>query len=157
MGATFTLTSVTCTAPFGDATGVARGILDDAIGNVVYSTLLRYRSSARRRAGMVSHLPRAGEWCARAGADRIARVAAAVNFVSNADLVLAGNLTRNVLLIAWARSRRGRVLARTRGSNSRREWAGNCRRDRDSTSPREWARVGVTEQRRLRRSRLSRP
>ena len=107
MGATFTLTSVTCTAPFVGTLLVlaARGSwMMPIFGMVVYSTAFALpfvllalvpRSVAR--------LPRSGEWI------RTLRVligllelGAAVRFVANADLVLNwGIFTRTVVLAVW--------------------------------------------------------
>ena len=132
MGATFTLTSVTCTAPFVGTLLVlaSQGSWTTPIaGMVVYSTafalpffLLAAAPSA------VSHLPRAGEWMRTLRVlIGLLEVGAAIKFASNADLVLGwGIFTRNVLLLAWAglaiagaaylaRDVRGRVRRRQLG------------------------------------------
>jgi thiol:disulfide interchange protein DsbD len=108
MGAAFTLTSVTCTAPVVGTLLVlaSQGSWTTPIaGMLVYSAAFALPFFILAAApGLVSHLPRAGEWM------RTLRVligllelAAAIKFVSNADLVLGwGIFTRNVLLLAWS-------------------------------------------------------
>ncbi len=108
MGATFTLTSVTCTAPFVGTLLVLASQGSWAapvIGMLVYSTafalpfvFLALLPSA------VSKLPRAGKWMQTLRVMiGILEVGAAIKFVSNADLVMAwGVFTRNVVLVLWA-------------------------------------------------------
>jgi thiol:disulfide interchange protein len=108
MGATFTLTSVTCTAPFVGTLLVlaSRGSwATPIIGMLVYSTafalpfvLLAISPRA------VSHLPRSGEWMQTLRVlIGLLEVGASIKFVSNADLVLGWAIfTRDVVLIAWS-------------------------------------------------------
>ncbi|HZE07318.1 MAG TPA: cytochrome c biogenesis protein CcdA, partial [Gemmatimonadaceae bacterium] len=108
MGATFTLTSVTCTAPFVGTLLVlaAKGSWAmPVLGMLVYSAffalpfvLLALVPSA------LSKLPRAGEWMATIRVlIGLLEVGAAVKFLSNADLVRGwGVVTRNVVLVTWA-------------------------------------------------------
>lgn len=108
MGATFTLTSVTCTAPFVGTLLVlaSQGSWATPIaGMLVYSAAFALPFFLLAAApGLVSHLPRAGAWM------RTLRVligllelGAAIKFVSNADLVLRwGIFTRDVVLIGWS-------------------------------------------------------
>jgi thiol:disulfide interchange protein len=108
MGATFTLTSVTCTAPFVGTLLVlaSQGSWTTPIaGMLVYSTAFALPFFMLAAApGLVSHLPRAGEWMRTLRVlIGLLEVAAAVKFVSNADLVLGwGIFTRDVVLIGWA-------------------------------------------------------
>jgi thiol:disulfide interchange protein len=108
MGATFTLTSVTCTAPFVGTLLVlaAQGSWSTPIvGMLIYSTAFALPFVLLAMApSVVSGLPRAGEWM------RTIRVmfgllelGASIKFVSNTDLVLGwGVFTRNVVLLTWA-------------------------------------------------------
>ena len=107
MGATFTLTSVTCTAPFVGTLLVlaAQGSwMTPVIGMLVYSGAFALPFVVLAFAPrFVARLPRAGEWI---DALRVVigflEVGAAVKFVSNADLVLGwGIFTRTVVLAAW--------------------------------------------------------
>ena len=108
MGATFTLTSVTCTAPFVGTLLVlaSQGSWTTPIaGMLVYSAAFALPFFLLAAApGMVSHLPRAGEWMRTLRVlIGLLEVAAAVKFVSNADLVLGwGIFTRDVVLIGWS-------------------------------------------------------
>ena len=108
MGATFTLTSVTCTAPFVGTLLVlaSQGSWATPIaGMLVYSTAFALPFFLLAAApGLVSHLPRAGEWMRTLRVlIGLLEVAAAVKFVSNADLVLGwGIFTRDVVLISWS-------------------------------------------------------
>ena len=108
MGATFTLTSVTCTAPFVGTLLVlaSQGSWTTPIaGMLVYSTAFALPFFLLAAApGLVSHLPRAGEWMPTLRVlIGLLEVAAAIKFVSNADLVLGwGIFTRDVVLIGWA-------------------------------------------------------
>jgi thiol:disulfide interchange protein len=108
MGATFTLTSVTCTAPFVGTLLVlaSQGSWTTPIaGMLVYSTAFALPFFLLAAApGLVSHLPRAGEWMRTLRVlIGLLEIAAAIKFVSNADLVLGwGIFTRDVVLIGWA-------------------------------------------------------
>jgi thiol:disulfide interchange protein len=108
MGATFTLTSVTCTAPFVGTLLVlaSRGSWTaPVVGMLVYSAAFALPFFLLALAPRyVARLPRSGEWI------RTMRVligllecGAAVKFLSNADVVQGwGFLTREVVLVAWA-------------------------------------------------------
>ena len=108
MGATFTLTSVTCTAPFVGTLLVlaSQGSwVMPVAGMLVYSSAFALPFFLLAAApGLVSHLPRAGEWMRTLRVlIGLLEVGAAVKFVSNADLVLRwGIFTRDVVLIGWA-------------------------------------------------------
>jgi thiol:disulfide interchange protein len=107
MGATFTLTSVTCTAPFVGTLLVlaAQGSwLTPVVGMVVYSTafalpFVLLALSPR----LIARLPRSGEWLQTLRVlIGVLEVAAAIKFVSNADVVLGwGVFTREAVLILW--------------------------------------------------------
>jgi thiol:disulfide interchange protein len=107
MGATFTLTSVTCTAPFVGTLLVlaSRGSWAMPVGGMlVYSAAFALPFFLLAAApGLVSHLPRAGEWMRTLRVlIGLLEVGAAIKFVSNADLVLGwGIFTRDVVLIGW--------------------------------------------------------
>src|SRR2546423_2233226 len=107
MGATFTLTSVTCTAPFVGTLLVlaAQGSwMTPIVGMLVYSTAFAIPfvllSIAPR---YLTGLPRSGEWIRTLRAlIGMLEVAAAIRFVSNADLVLGWSIfTRPVVLLLW--------------------------------------------------------
>lgn len=108
MGATFTLTSVTCTAPFVGTLLVlaAKGSWAmPVLGMLVYSTFFALPFvllALVPRA--LSKLPRAGEWMQTIRVlIGLMEIGAAIKFVSNADLVRGwGVFTRNVVLLAWA-------------------------------------------------------
>lgn len=108
MGATFTLTSVTCTAPFVGTLLVlaSQGSwVMPVAGMLVYSSAFALPFFLLAAApGLVSHLPRAGEWMRTLRVlIGLLEVGAAIKFVSNADLVLRwGIFTRDVVLIGWA-------------------------------------------------------
>jgi thiol:disulfide interchange protein len=108
MGATFTLTSVTCTAPFVGTLLVlaSQGSWTTPIaGMLVYSAAFALPFFLLAAApGVVSHLPRAGEWMRTLRVlIGLLEVAAAIKFVSNADLVMGwGIFTRDVVLVAWS-------------------------------------------------------
>jgi thiol:disulfide interchange protein DsbD len=107
MGATFTLTSVTCTAPFVGTLLVLASQGSWAmplVGMIVYSTAFALPFVALALAPrLVSRLPRAGQWIQTLRVlIGILEVGAAIKFVSNADLVLAwGVFTRPVVLFFW--------------------------------------------------------
>ena len=108
MGATFTLTSVTCTAPFVGTLLVlaSRGSWAMPVGGMlVYSAAFALPFFLLAAApGLVSRLPRAGEWMRTLRVlIGLLEVGAAIKFVSNADLVLGwGIFTRDVVLIGWS-------------------------------------------------------
>jgi thiol:disulfide interchange protein DsbD len=108
MGATFTLTSVTCTAPFVGTLLVlaSQGSwVMPVAGMLVYSSAFALPFFLLATApGLVSHLPRSGEWMRTLRVlIGLLEVGAAIKFVSNADLVLRwGIFTRGVVLIGWA-------------------------------------------------------
>jgi thiol:disulfide interchange protein DsbD len=107
MGATFTLTSVTCTAPFVGTLLVlaAQGSwLTPVVGMIVYSTafalpFVLLALSPR----LITRLPRSGEWLHTLRVlIGVLEVAAAIKFISNTDLVLHwGVFTRDTVLIIW--------------------------------------------------------
>jgi thiol:disulfide interchange protein DsbD len=108
MGATFTLTSVTCTAPFVGTLLVlaSQGSWTMPVaGMLVYSSAFALPFFLLAAApGLVSHLPRAGEWMRTLRVlIGLLEVGAAIKFVSNADLVLRwGVFTRDVVLVGWS-------------------------------------------------------
>jgi len=108
MGATFTLTSVTCTAPFVGTLLVlaSRGSWSAPLaGMLVYSTAFALPFFLLALAPrVVSRLPRAGEWMRTMRVViGILEIGAAVKFVSNADMVLRwGVFTRDVVLLSWS-------------------------------------------------------
>jgi thiol:disulfide interchange protein DsbD len=108
MGATFTLTSVTCTAPFVGTLLVLASQGSWAtplVGMLVYSTAFALPFVLLALLPRtISKLPRAGKWMQTLRVMiGILEVGAAIKFVSNADLVMGwGVFTRNVLLLLWA-------------------------------------------------------
>ncbi|HYV61059.1 MAG TPA: cytochrome c biogenesis protein CcdA [Bryobacteraceae bacterium] len=130
MGATFTLTSVTCTAPFVGTLLVlaARGSWSaPVVGMIVYSSAFALPFVLLAIAPrFVGRLPRSGEWIRNLRVTiGFLEVAAAIKFVSNADLVLGwGVFTREVVLLAWmilALAAAGYLLLQVRGGVRRRE------------------------------------
>jgi thiol:disulfide interchange protein len=107
MGATFTLTSVTCTAPFVGTLLVlaSQGSwMMPLVGMIIYSTAFALPFVALAFAPrIVARLPRSGQWIRSLRVlIGILEVGAAVKFISNADLVLGwGVFTRPVVLFAW--------------------------------------------------------
>ena len=107
MGATFTLTSVTCTAPFVGTLLVlaAEGSwATPVIGMIVYSTAFALPFVLLALAPrMVARLPRAGDWIRTLRVlIGLLEIGAAIKFVSNADMVMRwGVFTRPVVLFAW--------------------------------------------------------
>lgn len=107
MGATFTLTSVTCTAPFVGTLLVlaAQGSwATPVIGMLVYSTAFALPFVLLALAPrLVVRLPRGGEWTRTLRVlIGILEVGAAIKFVSNTDMVLRwGVFTRPVVLLSW--------------------------------------------------------
>jgi thiol:disulfide interchange protein DsbD len=108
MGGTFTLTSVTCTAPFVGTLLVlaSRGSLAaPVVGMLVYSAAFALPFFLLALAPRyVARLPRAGEWIRTMRIlIGLLEVGAAVKFLANADVVQGlGFLTREVVLAAWA-------------------------------------------------------
>jgi thiol:disulfide interchange protein len=107
MGATFTMTSVTCTAPFVGTLLVLASQGSWAmpvVGMIVYSTAFALPFVVLALAPrMVARLPRAGQWIRTLRVlIGILEVGAAIKFVSNADMVLGwGVFTRPVVLFGW--------------------------------------------------------
>jgi thiol:disulfide interchange protein len=107
MGATFTLTSVTCTAPFVGTLLVLASqgsLMMPVVGMIVYSTAFALPFVALAFAPrMVARLPRSGQWIRSLRVlIGILEIGAAIKFISNADLVLGwGVFTRRVVLFAW--------------------------------------------------------
>src|SRR5882762_5614342 len=107
MGATFTLTSVTCTAPFVGTLLVlaSQGSWTTPIlGMIVYSTAFALPFVALALApGYIVRLPRSGRWIRTLRVlIGLLEVGAAIKFISNADLVLRwGVFTRPVVLFGW--------------------------------------------------------
>jgi thiol:disulfide interchange protein DsbD len=107
MGATFALTSFTCTAPFvgtllvsatqGNWKWPALGLLMFSAVFALPFLILALVPEALGR------LPRSGEWMVTMkGALAFVELAAAMKFLSNADLVEGwGVVTRNVVLVSW--------------------------------------------------------
>jgi thiol:disulfide interchange protein len=107
VGAVFTLTSVTCTAPFVGSLLVlaSQGSWQTPIvGMLVYSIAFALPFVLLAMAPrLVTRLPRAGEWIRTLRVIiGLLEVAAAVKFVANTDLVLGwGVFTRPVVLALW--------------------------------------------------------
>ena len=107
MGATFTLTSVTCTAPFVGTLLVlaAQGSwATPVVGMVVYSTAFALPFVVLAIApGYVARLPKSGEWIRTLRIMiGLLEIGAAIKFVSNTDMVLGwGVFTRPVVLALW--------------------------------------------------------
>jgi thiol:disulfide interchange protein DsbD len=107
MGATFTLTSVTCTAPFVGTLLVlaSQGSWAAPVaGMIVYSTAFALPFVLLALAPrVVTRLPRAGQWIRTLRVlIGILEVGAAIKFVSNADMVLGwGVFTRQTVLFTW--------------------------------------------------------
>jgi thiol:disulfide interchange protein DsbD len=107
MAVTFTITSLTCTAAFIGTLLVvaAQGEWQRPIaGLLAYSATFALPFVALAMAPqLVSQLPRSGPWLARVKVVMgFLEIAAAMKFLSNADLVWSwGLMTRGVVLIAW--------------------------------------------------------
>jgi thiol:disulfide interchange protein len=107
MGAVFSLTSFTCTAPFIGSLLVLASRGDWAwplLGLLTYATVFAAPFFALALFPQaLSRLPRSGPWLASLkGVVAFLELAAVVKFVSNADLVWGwGILTREVVLMAW--------------------------------------------------------
>src|SRR5258708_23907346 len=107
MGATFALTSFTCTAPFvgtllvsatqGNWKWPALGLLTFSAVFALPFLILALVPEALGR------LPRSGEWMVTMkGALAFLELAAAMKFLSNVDLVEGwGVITRNLVLLSW--------------------------------------------------------
>jgi thiol:disulfide interchange protein len=125
MGATFTLTSVTCTAPFVGTLLVlaAQGSwMMPVVGMIVYSTAFALPFVALAFAPrMVARLPRSGQWIRSLRVlIGILEIGAAIKFVSNADLVLGwGVFTRSVVLFVWMALAVGAAVYLGRGLKSK--------------------------------------
>ena len=132
MGATFTLTSVTCTAPFVGTLLVlaSRGSwATPVVGMIVYSVAFALPFVLLALVPRsVSRLPRAGAWLQTLRVlIGLLEVGAAIKFLSNADMVLGwGIFTRDALLLTWsalaiagaaylARDARARIRSRALG------------------------------------------
>jgi thiol:disulfide interchange protein DsbD len=107
MGLTFTLTSFTCTSPFVGTILVSASNGDwqkPLLGMLAYSSVFALPFFVLALAPqLVSQLPRAGGWM---NSIKVAmgflEIAAAMKFLSNADLVLKwGIFTRDVVLAVW--------------------------------------------------------
>ena len=107
MGATFALTSFTCTAPF-----VGTLLVSATQGNWAWPALGLFTFSAVFALPFLilalvpealGRLPRSGEWMITIkGTLAFVEMAAAMKFLSNADLVQGwGIFTRNVVLVSW--------------------------------------------------------
>ncbi|HST06609.1 MAG TPA: cytochrome c biogenesis protein CcdA [Gemmatimonadaceae bacterium] len=107
MGAVFTLTSVTCTAPFVGTLLVlaARGSWQmPIVGMLVYSVAFALPFVLLAMAPrLLAGLPRAGEWIRTLRVMiGLLEIGAAVKFISNVDLVLGwGVFTRSIVLAVW--------------------------------------------------------
>jgi len=108
MGATFTLTSVTCTAPFVGTLLVlaSRGSwAAPVVGMLAYSAAFALPFFLLALAPRyVARLPRSGEWIRTMRIlIGLLEVGASVKFLANADMVQGvGLLTREVVLAVWA-------------------------------------------------------
>jgi thiol:disulfide interchange protein DsbD len=108
MGATFTLTSVTCTAPFVGTLLVlaSRGSWSTPlVGMLVYSAAFALPFFLLALAPRyVARLPRAGEWMRTMRVlIGLLEVGAAIKFASNADVIEQwGIFTRDTVLYSWA-------------------------------------------------------
>jgi thiol:disulfide interchange protein len=107
MGATFALTSFTCTAPFVGTLLVSATQGDwlwPALGLLMFSSVfaLPFLILALVPEAL-ARLPRSGEWMVTMkGVLGFLELAAAMKFLSNADLVQGWNIfTRNVVLLSW--------------------------------------------------------
>ncbi len=107
MGLTFSLTSFTCTAPFVGTVLVAAAngqILYPIIGMLAFSTVFALPFFILALAPqLMTQLPRAGGWLNSVKVVMgLLEVAAALKFLSNADLVWRwGIFTREVLVACW--------------------------------------------------------
>ena len=108
MGLTFTLTSFTCTVPFVGTllvTTTQGSWIWPALGMLVFSTAFAFPFFLLALfPGLLARLPRSGAWLVSVKAFMgFLEIAAAVKFLSNADLVWRWHLvTRPVFLACWA-------------------------------------------------------
>jgi thiol:disulfide interchange protein len=108
MGLTFTLTSFTCTMPFVGTALVAASTgawFRPALGMLVFSSVFAAPFFLLARfPALLPRLPRSGAWMGRLKAILgLVELAAALKFVSNADLVMGwGLLPRERFLGLWA-------------------------------------------------------
>jgi thiol:disulfide interchange protein len=131
MGIAFTITSVTCTAPFVGTLLVlaAQGSWQTPIvGMLVYSVAFALPFVLLALAPRyVTRLPRAGEWIRTLRVlIGVLELGAAVKFISNADMVLGwGLFTRPVVLLLWTALALCAAVYLARGASSStpgREW-----------------------------------
>ena len=107
MGATFAVTTFTCTAPFVGTLLVAATQGDwlwPALGLLTFSGVFALPFVILALVpGALTRLPRSGEWMVTLkGTLAFLELAAAMKFLSNADLVQGwGIFTRNVVLATW--------------------------------------------------------
>ncbi len=107
MGATFALTSFTCTAPFVGTLLVSAtqgSYIWPALGLLTFSAVFALPFLVLALVPEVlGRLPRSGEWMVTMkGVLGFLELAAAMKFLSNADLVQGWNIfTRNVVLVSW--------------------------------------------------------
>ena len=125
MGATFTLTSVTCTAPFVGTLLVlaSRGSWSTpVVGMLVYSAAFALPFFLLALAPRyVARLPRAGEWMRTMRVlIGLLEVGAAIKFASNADVIEQwGIFTRDTVLYSWALLAIGGAVYLARGAMTR--------------------------------------
>src|SRR3954466_7255818 len=131
MGIAFTITSVTCTAPFVGTLLVlaAQGSWQTPIvGMLVYSVTFALPFVLLALAPRyVTRLPRAGQWIRTLRVlIGVLELGAAVKFISNADMVLGWEVfTRAVVLVLWTALALCAAVYLARGaspSTPRREW-----------------------------------
>ena len=107
MGATFALTSFTCTAPFVGTLLVSAtqgSYIWPALGLLTFSAVFALPFLVLALVPeALGRLPRSGEWMVTMkGVLAFLELAAAMKFLSNADLVQGWNIfTRNVVLLSW--------------------------------------------------------
>lgn len=108
MGLTLVVTSFTCTAPFVGtliAGGIKLGAMKAALGMVVFGLTMAVPFVLLSLApSKIREIPQAGDWMNVLKVTLgFIELAAALKFVSNADLVWGwGILSREVFLLAWA-------------------------------------------------------
>jgi thiol:disulfide interchange protein DsbD len=108
MGLTFTLTSFTCTMPFVGTLLVSTtqgSWIWPALGMLAFSSAFAFPFFILALfPGLLARLPRAGSWMVALKVYMgFLEIAAAVKFLSNADLVWQAHmLTRTVFLVIWA-------------------------------------------------------
>jgi thiol:disulfide interchange protein len=125
MGATFAVTTFTCTAPFVGTLLVAATQGDwvwPALGLLTFSGVFALPFVILALVpGALKTLPRSGEWMVTLkGTLAFLELAAAMKFLSNADLVMGwGIFTRNVVLATWVALGLGLIFYLLRG---KRHW-----------------------------------